>query len=220
MARVLACLPRLEARGSFERNKEVYVVSFASSANAGPGAATAPTIGSNNETLARLVPDLMDHSAMQWVVPAVSNVFTRVRRGQPVSLTGSGIILYPNLDPGALLGLHFAVVESDAGTRGAGKVLGEVFNAAPVKEALKAISAAAATGTPQIVMANVMAVLVSQLPGALERNRDDVLFAHTHSGGDYDDYGVSERLSSGTLQQDFPLSNDQVSCTLRIRVNP
>lgn len=50
-------------------------------------------------------------------------MFERIRADQPPSLSGDGIVLYPPADPHGMHALHFAIVESDRGTRRAGKVL-------------------------------------------------------------------------------------------------
>jgi hypothetical protein len=59
-----------------------------------------------------------------------------------------------------------------------------------------------------------MNALVSGLPQLLKKNKDDFLFAHSHSGFDFDNYGVDNGSKA-----DFDLENDRVFCTLRVRVN-
>ena len=46
------------------------------------------------------------------------------------------------------------------------------------------------------------------------KTKDDVLLTHSHSGFDFDDYGVypESRLT------DFTVANEMVECTLRVRV--
>ena len=67
----------------------------------------------------------------------------------------------------------------------------------------------------QPALAALMSMLVSQLPGILKKNKDDFLFAHSHSGFEFDNYGAGR----GQTLSDFELENDRVFCTLRVMVN-
>jgi len=61
-----------------------------------------------------------------------------------------------------------------------------------------------------------MTALISRIPAVLKKNRDDLLFAHSHSGFDFDDYG----LNPGETQSEYAVGNDRCACRLRVRVNP
>jgi len=71
-------------------------------------------------------------------------------------------------------------------------------------------------GVKSNLVGSLMSVIVSQLPGILKSNKDDLWLAHSHSGFDFDNYGVED--PSGI--QNFKLRNDRAYCTLRIRVVP
>lgn len=134
-----------------------------------------------------------DLAALRWVLVSASNMFERVSVSQPVSLSGSGILLYPNLDPKGLLACHFVVVESESKTRHLGKVLEEVLGDDSVKAAVDVLAnaaAAAAGGVPGAAAAAVMRALVSVLPKVLQKKRDRIWFTHDHSGFDFDAYGL------------------------------
>ena len=55
-------------------------------------------------------------------------------------------------------------------------------------------------------------VKVETLLGHLKKNKDDFLFAHSHSGFDFDGSGCRP----GEKFSDFELENDRVYCTLRV----
>ena len=126
-------------------------------------------------------------------------------------LSGSGILLYPNLDPGGLLANHFLIVESDEGKRRLGKILDDLVKDDVVNLAIGALIDAAAVTQP--LLGGLMKALVSQVPGILKKNKDDILFAHNHSGFDFDDYG----LRPNENPSDFEVGNDRAFCTLRVR---
>lgn len=218
MPKVTVSIPRLAVSGGFEKNKEIYVLAFALDMNtANDGSAVSTVSAAYNETLPNIAPELADHAAYKWLLVTASNTFERVSNDQPVSLSGSGILLYPNLDPGSMLALHFCVIECDRKTRQLGDVLGKVLNKKSVKGVLKLLE----KGLSQQLVASMMGVLVSEIPGILKANRDDLLLTHNHSGFDFDTYGVSAPAGpTGTCIQDFPIANDRCSLTLRVRVNP
>jgi hypothetical protein len=212
MSKVVLSIPRLGVtdRG-WEVNKEIYVLSFTADLNQAKGSKVEDVIAAYNETLPTVAPAAVAHAGMQFLLTAVSNIFPRVRPDQPVSLSGSGILLYPNLDPSGLLASHFVIVESDEGTRDIGKVLDSVLGDAKVGKAIESLLSAAVT---QPLLAGLMGAIVSRLPAILRRNKDDVLFAHSHSGFDFDSYGGGE-----TPVTEYELGNDSAFCTLRVRVS-
>lgn len=107
----------------WEKNKEIYVLALAADLNPETKSGGDECVGAVNETLAAIVPDRQNLGALKWIVASISNVFHWVRPDQPPSLSGGGIVLYPNLDPKGFLALHLSIVESDAGARRAGKAL-------------------------------------------------------------------------------------------------
>jgi len=153
------------------------------------------------------MPNRENPGVLKWIVASVSNVFHWVRPDQPPSLSGSGIVLYPNLEPKGFLALHLSIVESDAGARSAGKALQGILGHDAVKGAVGGMTKAGEAG-----VASLMRVATGVLPGVLKNNEDDLLFSHLHSGFEWDDYGLD-----GETTRDFELGNDRAYCTLRIR---
>lgn len=205
--RIAITMPGLgvTAKG-WERGKEIYVLGLAADLN--PEAKRGvESVGAVNETLAAIRPDLQNAAALKWMVASVSNVFHRVRPDQPPSLSGSGIVLYPNLDPNGLLALHLSIVESDAGTRRSGRALEGILGHDEVKSAVEGMTEA---GEPGVSL--LMRAVTRVIPETLKGNGDDLLFSHSHSGFDWDDYGLEGRTS-----RDFELGNDRAYCTLRVR---
>ena len=128
---------------------------------------------------------------MKLFVVAVSNTFHHIDKDQPVSLTGDGIILYPPADPNGMLGLHFAVVESDKKARDVGSVLKTLFADADVKSVMREIAkiTAATRSVPAELLTAAMGAATTALAAALAANHDDILFSHNHSGLDFSSYG-------------------------------
>jgi hypothetical protein len=143
---------------------------------------------------------------------SVSNVFPRITETQPLSISGSGIILYPPEDPKGLLGLTFFVVESDAGKRNLGKVLERLFGQDKVKGAVDGLIKKVTDAT----LAGLIGAVVDVLPGVFKANKDDVLFAHNHSGYDFDRYGLG--FDSTARMVDYPVGNHRAKGTLRVAV--
>lgn len=213
MSKVVLSIPKLGVteRG-WEHDKEIYVISFTSDLAKVSDAPKLPdVIAAYNETLPTLSPALMKSAIMQYVVMAVSNVFPRIRADQPVSLGGSGILLYPHLDPKGLLACHFMIVESDDATRRLGKVLQGIMSNKGISDAVGALIAA---GITQPLLAGLMRSILTEVPAILQKNKDDLLFAHSFSGFDFDDYG----LRAGENPSDYDLGNDRAFCTMRVRV--
>jgi hypothetical protein len=212
MASVVVSIPELGVRGkSIERNREIYVLSLAAdNRGADPGRNEVP-IAAHNETLPNVAPGLQKHAALQFVLCMVSNTFPRIRKDLPLSLSGSGILLYPNLDPKGLLAMHFVVIECDQKTRDLGRTLDGILGSKPVRDVVTRLVA----GVTQPLQAGLMSALVEQIPKTLANNEDDLLFAHSHSGFDFDKYG----LEPGESMRDYAIGNDKVRCKMRVRVN-
>jgi hypothetical protein len=208
--KVYATLPEVHvtAKGS-EKNKEIYVVSLASDLH-GKSNHRPPVVGASNETLSRLVPGLK--SAMEFFAVAVSNVFPRISAKQPLSLTGDGIVLYPPTDPGGMIALHFVIVESDKGQRDIGSLLESLFSDDSVKVLLREASRATSSVgcLPPNLLSSLFSAMTSIVPAILKANKDDLLFAHSHSGVDFNGYGGS---TEGTT---YEIGNNRAGCTLAI----
>ena len=211
MAEVVLSIPRLGVKkGGRERNKEVYVISFSSDEN-NRGHMVPDVIAAQNETMPHVWPDVGKAALSQFVHVAVSNAFQRIRPDQPVSLSGSGILMYPNLNPGGMLANHFVVLEDDQGQR---DVLG-LLNRLISHEKVSGVVEQLQEGVSRSLVGGLFRALISGLPAVLA-NKDDFLFSHSHSGFDFDDYGLPPGQVVG---HDFELENDRVFCTLRVRVN-
>ena len=211
MAEVVLSIPRLGVkRGGWERDKEVYVLSFSSDENH-QGHMVSDVVAAQNETLPNVWPEVGKAPLSKFVHIAASNTFQRIRPDQPVSLSGSGIILYPNLNPGGMLANHFVVLEDDQGQRR----FMEVLNGLIKDEEVSGIVEKLQEGVSRSLVGGLFSALVSRLPKVLT-NRDDFLFSHSHSGFDFDDYGLPP---GKTVGHDFELENDRVFCTLRLRLN-
>jgi len=208
--KVVLSLPKMGVRGGgWEKNKEIYVLSFVADLAGGSGKKAGDVVAAYNETLPNLLPAIMKDASLQFVLVSVSNLFKRIRPDQPVSLTGSGVLLYPNLDPKGLLASHFAIVECDEGKRKLGKLLEGILGDDSVK---KGVADLIKAGISQTAVAGLMSALVSNIPEFLKKNKDDLLFAHSHSGFDFDNYGCGPESTF----QEFEIGNDRAHCTLRV----
>ena len=211
MAEVVLSIPRLGVKqGGWERNKEVYVLSFSSDEN-NQGRMVSNVVAAQNETLPHVWPEVGKVAISRFVHVAASNTFQRIRPDQPVSLSGSGIILYPNLNPGGMLANHFVVLEDDQGQRDLMGLLKSLIS----DEEVSGVVDQLLMGVSRSLVGGLFRALTSRLPEVLA-NKDDFLFSHSHSGFDFDDYGLPP---GQTVGHDFELENDRVFCTLRLRVN-
>ena len=189
-----------------EKNKEIYVLGLAADLNPEARSGGDECVGALNETLAAIVPNRQGLGVLKWIVASASNVFHWVRPDQPPSLSGSGIVLYPNLAPEGFLALHVSIVESDAGARRAGAALEGILGHDAVKGAAEGMTEAGES------VALLMRAVTGVVPEILKGNKDDVLFSHNHSGFEWDDYGLE-----GEKSKDFEVGNDRAYCILRVR---
>lgn len=214
MPKVVVSIPELGVtRKGIETEKEIYVIALVADLR-DSGSREQTFTAAYNETLPNIMPELAGMDALNWVLVSVSNTFERIRDDQPLSLSGSGIVLYPNLDPNGMLALHLVIVESDRGRRNLGKVLSGILDSKEIKNVVTLLSA----GVSQVLIGQLMNTLISAIPGVLKKNKDDALFSHNHSGFDFDDYGVLP-TTGGPKISNFKIGNDRAYCTLRVRVN-
>ena len=191
----------------WEKNKEINVIGLAADLNLEARSGGDECVGALNETLAAILPDRQGLGVLKWILASASNVFHRVRPDQPPSLSGSGIVLYPNLAPEGFLALHVSIVESDAGARRAGETLKGILGDDEVVSLAEEM-----TKPDKVGVASLMRAVTGVLPEILKGNKDDVLFSHNHSGFEWDDYGLE-----GDKSKDFEVGNDRAYCTLRVR---
>ena len=207
---VYATLPQVKVTGKgWEKNKEIYIISLASDLH-GESNHRPYVLGAKNETLTQLSPDIK--AAMKFFAVSVSNVFERVRADQPLSLSGDGIVLYPPADPNGMLALHLAVVESDHGTRQAGKILEGILGDKSVQTVLSEVSklTAASANIPATLLTELFRAVTTIIPAVVKRNKDDIMFSHSHSGVDFNDYNA---CPDG---KEYTVGNDLVEVTLKI----
>ena len=204
--RVVISIPELAVTNKgLERDKELYVMSFAMDGRAVCDNAMEQStdfVGAYNETLRAVVPDAFALASQNCVYVAVSNVFHHVSVEYPVSLSGSGIILYPNIDPGGFVAMHVVVVESDAKTRNLGELMSRITGGLLFDV------------TKLHVVGSAMNGIISVVAAALKDNGDDILFSHNHSGFDFDYYG----LGPDNAIKDFKLRNSRVEMALRVQI--
>jgi|GEM_PF-3752828 len=222
MSKVVLCIPELGVtKAGFlgESKRELYVLSFTcdlwppdTDNNGNPRPKGNNSISAYNETLPNLEPEAMALGAMRYTYVAVSNLFPRVKKDQPVSLTGSGILLYPNMDPKGMMHSYIAIIESDAKSRDVGKMLETLFADKEVKGVVDKLITAGISNT---MYAHLLNAIIGKLPGILKKNKDDLLLAHNHSGFEYDNYGCGQDRTTA----DFDLKNDRAYAKLRIIVN-
>jgi hypothetical protein len=208
--RVYATLPAVSVtKKGVERNKEIYIVSLASDLH-GESNHRPLVLGATNETLKDISPTIK--TAMKFFAVSVSNVFERIRADQPLSLSGDGIVLYPPADPNGMLALHFAIVESDRGTRRAGKILEGILGDSSVKTLLSEIAklTAGSGNIPASVLTSLFGAVTEIIPTVVQKNKDDILFSHSHSGVDFNGYGGSQDGTS------YIVGNDLANATLKI----
>lgn len=208
--RVYATLPEVSVtKKGWERNKEVYIISLASDLH-GESNHRPLVLGAMNETLKDVSPTVK--TAMRFFAVSVSNVFQRIRTDQPLSLSGDGIVLYPPADPEGMLALHFVIVESDRGTRRAGRILEGILGDKTVKTFLSQLTelTLAAGNIPAHVLTSLFGAVTKTLPQVIKKNRDDIMFSHSHSGVDFNGYGGSPDGTS------YPVGNDLARATLKI----
>ncbi len=210
--RVFASIPELRVtKKGIEKTKEIYTLCIASDLAGSKD--RPPVVGASNETLPALAPEV--DAALKFFLVSASNVFHKIRFDQPVSLSGSGILLYPPNDPKGMLALHVVVVESDAGKRSAGKVLAGVAKDKETKSAVDFLAKEFAKGAATAAtLTTAFAAVVPVIGALVARNKDDILFEHGHSGFDFDEYGAQ---AGGA---DSEVGNDRVRMKLRLRTLP
>ncbi len=202
--KIFASMPRLESlKGG---NKELYVISVATDLR-GPTEEFDRTVSANNQPLDRVVPGNADRSLLKFYVIAISNIYEKIRPGNPVSMIGDGIILYAELDPKGLLGLDVFIVESDAGHRSAGNLFEGLLGDKTIKNGIHSlISAGSDIAAPLI--GDVAAAIVRAIPVILKKNHDDLLFSIAYSGRASRGYGLRPGL------QTFTRANTLIECDI------
>lgn len=209
MSKLVVSIPKLGLAPKADDARQLYVLAFASDLNIKENKET-DVIGGANKNLSAMVPDLASKDAMNFLLASVSNIFPVTRSFPRASLSGSGIMIYPNLDPKGFFALQFFVIESDDNHRRFGEKLKKVLSNDAVKGAVDKLKASITNP----LIGSLMGAVASVVPDLFSGSGDDLLMSHAHSGFDFDNYGLPDEQKMA----DFPFASKIVEGTLRIRV--
>ena len=214
--KLIASIPKLKVlKGGFEKKKEIYVVS------AWVDASTPPAAGGLRGRISKIGRNINTGDEAHSADVRVSPVLTEIKKGDSVSLSGNGFILYPEKDPGGSVAIYFAVVESDEDLR---ELTGKIIEALDTSGvALKVLSVLGNLSGP----VSLLLPIVQKLPGLLKSiGNDDVFLTHLHSGYLSNRYGVrlvdlESRVDDSLFpsRRKMPFGNDNVEGELLIEVS-
>lgn len=211
MSKLIVSVPKLGMSKQADDARELYVLAFASDLNIKENK-EADIIGGANKNLPELLPATASKDALNFMLASVSNIFKVTKSFRFAPLIGSGIMIYPNLDPKGFFALQLFIIESDDNHRRFGEKLKMILSDDAVKGAIDGIKTAASLTNPLI--GSLMGAFASVVPKLFEDSDDDLLYSAGASGFDFDNYGLPE----GTTTLDVPLENKLIDATLRIRV--
>lgn len=209
MSKLVVSIPNFGLSAKADDSRQLYVLAFVSDLNIAKNH-DAEIIGAANKNLATLAPELAGSDGMKFLLASVSNIFQVSRSFPKASLSGSGIMLYPNLDPKGFFALQMFVIESDDNHRKFGEKLAMILGNSEVKAAIDLLK----TNISNPLIGGLMSAVSSVVPSLFKDSSDDLLMAHAHSGFDFDNYGVPEDKKS----EDFIFASKLVEGTLRVRV--
>lgn len=115
---------------------------------------------------------------------AASPIYRNITVENPVSLSGSGIVLYPNRHPNGYLMVHVFVIESDKGAERITDLISKLAQNVASDEI------GVLTGSSLGAIAAAANVVVESVKGFVVK--DDALLDHTHSGFGYNAYGTDK----------------------------
>ena len=141
--KVTVSIPRLEVSGGAEKRKEIYVAGVVAQESDWRDQVDGASQLCRREKL-RLQSSVEPVGATSGQAPSRntnallfrSETFHRVRYG--LSMSGSGLLLYPPANPGEWFSLYIAVMESDEGLRTLGGVVAELTKQAKGDNELQA----------------------------------------------------------------------------------
>lgn len=209
MSKLVVSMPKLGMSSKADDARQLYALAFASDLNIHENK-EAEIIGGANKNLPELAPEIAGKDAMNFVLASVSNIFPVTHSFRFASLSGSGIIIYPNLDPKGFFALQLFVIESDDNHRRLGEKLKKVFS----NEQIKGVIGELKKAVTNPLIGSLMGAFADVVPVLFSESGDDLLLSHGHSGFDFDNYGTNENQTV----TDFHLENKLVDATLRIRV--
>ena len=187
--RVSVSITALASGNAGEKEKEIYAVALYTDGSED----RTPTECQDRQGL------LLNCGAFTMVA---SPVYKNITVGSPVSLSGSGIILYPNRAPNGYLMVHVFVIESDKGAERIVELIEKVASGVSGLGEAGSLSAGPTLGA-------IGAAAHVVLEGVKGFVKDDALLEHTHSGFDYNAYGTT----SGSV---FVGRNKKVCMELRV----
>jgi hypothetical protein len=210
MAKLVVSIPELGLSPTADDARQLYVLAFACDLNIKENKET-EIIGAGNKNIAALVPDLASKDAMNFLLASVSNIFSVSRSFPRASLSGSGIMIYPNLDPKGFFALQLFVIESDDNHRRFGEKLKKVLNNKKVKGTVEKLKETVSNP----LVGSLMGAVAETVPAFFSGSGDDLLLSHAHSGFDFDNYGIpgEQRVA------EFSFINKIVAGKLRIRIS-
>jgi hypothetical protein len=210
MAKLVVSVPKLGLPAKADDARQLYVLSFASDLNIKQNN-DAEVIGGANKDLSAMIPPKAGQDTLKFMLASVSNIFPVTKSFPKASLSGSGIMIYPNLDPGGFFALQMFVIESDDNHKRFGAKMEKVLNDGAAKGAVDKLK----SKITNPLIGSLMGAVSSVVPKLFKDSSDDLLMSHAHSGFDFDNYG----LDDGVTQQDFPFFSKHAEGVLRVRIN-
>ncbi len=208
MSKLVVSIPKMGMSEKADDSRQLYVMAFACDLNIKENK-EADIIGGANKNLPELVSSAASKDALNFALASVSNIFPVTKSFRFASLGGSGIMIYPNLDPKGFFALQLFFIESDDNHRRLGEKLEKVFATESVKTAVGKLKQAVTNP----LIGSLMGALTDVVPQFFKGSGDDLLLSHSYSGFDFDDYGTT-----GVGITDIPIVNKIIDATLRIRV--
>ena len=209
MPKLVVSVPKLGMPATADDARQLYILSFASDLNIKQNN-DAEIIGGSNKDFSAMIPPNSDKDALKFMIASVSNIFPVTKSFPKASLSGSGIMIYPNLDPGGFFALQMFVIESDDNHKRFGAKLEKILSDDGVKGAVDKLKGAVTNP----LIGSLMGAVSSVVPKLFKDSSDDLLMSHAHSGFDFDNYGLDE----GKRVQDFPFASKHAKGVLRLRI--
>ena len=210
MPRLVVSVPELRLPSKAHDARQLYILAFASDMNIKENNES-EIVGGANKDFSAMIPAHAERDALKFLLATVSNIFPVTRSFPRASLTGSGIMIYPNLDPGGFFALQMFVIESDDNHKRLGAKLDKILTDGAVKSSAEKLKAAITNP----LIGSLMGAVSSAVPKLFKDSSDDLLMSHAHSGFDFDNYGLDE----GKKMQDFPFFSRHAEGLLRFRIN-
>ena len=209
MPKIVVSVPKLGLPATARDARQLYILAFASDLNIKKHKGT-DIVGGANKDLSSMMPPDSDKDALKFMLASVSNIFPVTRSFPHASLSGSGIMIYPNLDPGGFFALQMFIIESDDNHKRFGTKLEKILSDDSVKGAVGKLKGSVTNP----LIGSLMGAVSSVVPKLFKDSSDDLLMSHAHSGFDFDNYGLDE----GMKLQDFPFASKNAEGVLRVRI--